>query len=108
MAGAALFVVAEAAIVLAFLPRSLGAIVAGALFGVPLGTALTWVAMTLGASIAFSLARATARLRARALARVAPWVTRLDRHLERRGLLSLLYTRLIPGCRSAASTTPPG
>lgn len=104
-AGPLVFIAAEVAITLLFLPRSAGAVVAGALFGTAAGTALTWLAMMIGATIAFSIGRLGRRAGTRAAqlvpdrrrARIAPWVERLDQWMERRGPLALLYTRLIPG-----------
>jgi uncharacterized membrane protein YdjX (TVP38/TMEM64 family) len=99
------FVAAEAAITLMFLPRSAGAVVAGAAFGIAPGTLLTWIAMMIGATIAFWIGRVgrradgrTAGFRSgRIYTRIAPWVERLDAWMERRGPLALLYSRLIPG-----------
>lgn len=104
-AGPLVFLAAEAAITLLFLPRSAGAIVAGALFGTAAGTLLIWLAMMIGATIAFWIGHHARRAGDRAghlasdrtRARIAPWVDRLDRWMERRGPLALLYSRLIPG-----------
>lgn len=96
-----LFVVLEAAITLAFLPRSAGAIVAGVAFGTAAGTALTWLAMLIGAIAGFWLGRLGRRaahlVSDRRREAITGWVDRLDRWMERRGPLALLYTRLIPG-----------
>jgi uncharacterized membrane protein YdjX (TVP38/TMEM64 family) len=88
-----------------FLPRSAGAVVAGALFGTAAGTLLTWLAMMIGATIAFWIGRHGRRAGNRAArfvpdrwrARIVTWVERLDRWMERRGPLALLYSRLMPG-----------
>jgi uncharacterized membrane protein YdjX (TVP38/TMEM64 family) len=105
IAGPVLFVALEAAITLAFLPRSAGAIVAGAAFGTPAGAVLTWLAMMIGAIGGFWIGRFGRRAGSRAdhlvsderRERIAAWVGRLDRWMQRRGPLALLYTRLIPG-----------
>jgi uncharacterized membrane protein YdjX (TVP38/TMEM64 family) len=105
IAGPVLYVAAEAAIALLFLPRSAGAIVAGALFGTAAGTLLTWLGLMLGAAGAFAIGRGARRAGnrfkhlapERSRAQIADWVKRLDRWMERRGSLALLYSRLIPG-----------
>jgi uncharacterized membrane protein YdjX (TVP38/TMEM64 family) len=86
-AGPLVFIAAEAAITLLFLPRSAGAVVAGALFGTAAGTLLTWLAMMIGATIAFWIGHLGRRAGNRAArfvpdrwrARIATWVERLDR-----------------------------
>jgi uncharacterized membrane protein YdjX (TVP38/TMEM64 family) len=105
VAGPLVFVVLEAAITLLFLPRAAGAVVAGALFGIAAGTLLTWLAMMLGAVVAFWIGRAGRRAGGqlgrfasdRRRARIGPWVERLNRWMERRGSIAVLYSRLIPG-----------
>jgi uncharacterized membrane protein YdjX (TVP38/TMEM64 family) len=103
--GPLVFVAAEAAITMLFLPRSPGAIVAGAAFGTVGGTALAWLAMMLGAAASFYVVRAGRRAGGRAAswlsdsrnAQLEPWVRRVDAWMERRGPLAILYTRLVPG-----------
>jgi uncharacterized membrane protein YdjX (TVP38/TMEM64 family) len=105
VAGPLLFIAAEAALTLLFLPRSAGALVAGALFGTAFGTVLTWLAMMIGATIAYWVGHAGRGAGGRAAhlasdrrrAQIAAWVARLDRWMERRGPLAILYSRLIPG-----------
>jgi uncharacterized membrane protein YdjX (TVP38/TMEM64 family) len=105
IAGPIVLVAVEAAITLLFLPRSAGAIVAGALFGTAAGTLLTWLGLMIGALVAFGIGHAVRRPRTHATrlvsdhrrAQIKPWVQRLDRWMERRGALALLYSRLIPG-----------
>ena len=99
------FLVVEIAMTLLFLPRSVGAIVAGALFGTAVGTLLSWLAMMIGATLAFWIGhhvrnagnRTGTRLPDRWRQRIAPWVKRLDQWIKRRGPLALLYARLVPG-----------
>lgn len=59
--GPVAFVGLYAAATVAFVPASLLTLAAGAIFGVPFGTALVWIAATLGASAAFLVARYLAR-----------------------------------------------
>jgi uncharacterized membrane protein YdjX (TVP38/TMEM64 family) len=61
MAGALLFVLGYVAATVVFVPGSLLTIAAGAIFGLGKGTALVFVAATLGASAAFLVARYLAR-----------------------------------------------
>lgn len=61
MAGALLFVLGYVAATVAFVPGSLLTIAAGAIFGLGKGTALVFVAATLGASAAFLVSRYLAR-----------------------------------------------
>lgn len=94
MWGPALFVVAYAVLTLLLVPGSPLTIAAGVLFGPFLGTALVVVGATLGATGAFlwgrSLGRdAVARLTGSRFERVDAW-------LHDRGLLAVLYVRLIP------------
>jgi uncharacterized membrane protein YdjX (TVP38/TMEM64 family) len=99
------FVAIEVAMTLLFLPRSVGAVIAGALFGTAAGTLLTWLVMIIGATIAFWIGhrarlaggRAAHLVTTRTPERIAPWIERLDRWMTRRGRLALLYSRLIPG-----------
>ena len=61
MAGALLFVLGYVAATVAFVPGSLLTIAAGAIFGLGKGTALVFLAATLGASAAFLVSRYLAR-----------------------------------------------
>ena len=61
MAGVLLFVLGYVAATVAFVPGSLLTIAAGAIFGLAKGTALVFVAATLGASAAFLVSRYLAR-----------------------------------------------
>jgi uncharacterized membrane protein YdjX (TVP38/TMEM64 family) len=61
MAGALLFVLGYVAATVAFVPGSLLTIAAGAIFGLARGTALVFVAATLGAAAAFLVSRYLAR-----------------------------------------------
>ena len=61
MAGALLFVLGYVAATVVFVPGSLLTIAAGAIFGLGKGTALVFVAATLGASAAFLVSRYLAR-----------------------------------------------
>jgi uncharacterized membrane protein YdjX (TVP38/TMEM64 family) len=61
LAGALLFVLGYVAATVAFVPGVLLTIAAGAIFGVAKGTALVFVAATLGASAAFLVSRYLAR-----------------------------------------------
>jgi uncharacterized membrane protein YdjX (TVP38/TMEM64 family) len=61
VAGALLFVLGYVAATVAFVPGSILTIAAGAIFGLAKGTALVFVAATLGASAAFLVSRYLAR-----------------------------------------------
>jgi uncharacterized membrane protein YdjX (TVP38/TMEM64 family) len=89
------FVLVSAALTVAFFPGPLLAGASGLLFGTALGTPLSIIAATLGASLAFSLSRwwahdAVLALAGRRLLALRDWV-------GRRGFLSVLYARLAPG-----------
>lgn len=93
-AGAVVFVVGYALIVLAPTPASLLTILAGALFGIWWGTLLAWAGALLGAVGGFALGRRLGR----------PVVDRLlggrlqqaDRVLGDHGLVAVLLVRLVP------------
>ncbi|WP_372735355.1 TVP38/TMEM64 family protein [Nocardioides sp.] len=93
-AGAVIFVVGYALLVLAPTPASVLTILAGALFGVWFGTLLAWLGALLGAVGGFGLGRRLGR----------PAVDRLlggrlkqaDEVLSRHGLVSVLALRMIP------------
>lgn len=94
-AGALVFVLVAAALNCAFFPGPLLAGAAGLLFGTVLGTPLAICSATLSAVLACLIARGVAgdaieRLGGRR-------VTALAGLLERRGFLSVLYVRLLPG-----------
>ncbi|GAC1486778.1 MAG: TVP38/TMEM64 family protein [Solirubrobacteraceae bacterium] len=89
------FVFLSAALTVACFPGPLLAGASGALFGTALGTPLSIAAATLGAVVAFSLARwlagdAVERLGGPRVQALAAWV-------GRRGFISVLYARIVPG-----------
>lgn len=88
------FVVLYTGLTVLLVPGAIGSIAAGALFGPVLGTALTVVAASLGATASFLVARALGREQVQRL--TGQRMDRLDRWLERRGFLAVVYVRLVP------------
>jgi uncharacterized membrane protein YdjX (TVP38/TMEM64 family) len=93
--GPLVFIVVSAALTPALFPGPLLAGASGLLFGTWLGTPIAIVSATLGASLAFSLARwiahdAVEQLQGRRLAALRAFIAR-------RGFLSILYARIVPG-----------
>ncbi len=89
------FVVVSASLTVAFFPGPLLAGASGLLFGTAAGFPLSLTAAVLGASAAFLIARAVG---GDALEHVAGRRVRAVRDLiARRGFLSILYARIVPG-----------
>jgi uncharacterized membrane protein YdjX (TVP38/TMEM64 family) len=96
MAGVLLFVLGYIAATVAFVPGSLLTIAAGAIFGLAKGTALVFVAATLGASAAFLVSRYLARpLVERRLAGNDRFVA-IDRAVGQEGRKIVFLLRLSP------------
>jgi uncharacterized membrane protein YdjX (TVP38/TMEM64 family) len=95
VAGPLVFIAVSAALTPALFPGPLLAGASGLLFGTWLGTPVSIVSATLGAVLAFSLARwiahdAVEELEGRRLRALRAWI-------GRRGFLSILYARIVPG-----------
>ena len=93
--GPLVFVVVSSLLTVVLFPGPLLSGASGLLFGTALGTPVSIVAATLGATLAFSLARwlahdAVEQLQGPRLAALRAWV-------GRRGFLSVLYARIAPG-----------
>lgn len=92
--GPFLFVLVYAVLTVLLVPGSPLTVAAGVLFGPYLGTGLVVVGATLGATGAFLWGR---RLGRRAVARLTgDRFERVDDWLRHRGLLAVLYVRLVP------------
>lgn len=95
IAGPLVFVAVSAALTPCLFPGPLLAGASGLLFGTWLGTPVSIVSATLGACLAFGIARwlahdAVVQLQGPRLAALRAWV-------GRRGFLSVLYARIVPG-----------
>ena len=94
--GALLFVLGYIVAAVALIPGLILSLAAGAIFGVPLGTALVFVSATLGASAAFLVSRYLARpLVERRLAGNARFAA-IDRAVGKEGGRIVLLLRLSP------------
>ena len=94
-AGPLLFIPISACLTVALFPGPLLAGASGLLFGTALGTPVSIVSATLGATLAFCLARWWAHDAVAELA--GPRVNGLRAWVARRGFLSVLYARIAPG-----------
>jgi uncharacterized membrane protein YdjX (TVP38/TMEM64 family) len=95
VAGPLVFIVVSAALTPALFPGPLLAGASGLLFGTWLGTPISIISATLGAVLAFAIARwlahdAIDQLQGRRLAALRGFI-------GRRGFLSILYARIVPG-----------
>jgi uncharacterized membrane protein YdjX (TVP38/TMEM64 family) len=90
------FVAGYALATVAFIPGSLLTVAAGALFGLGKGTALTFVAATLGASLAFLVARYLARGPVERRLSGNEAFAAIDRAIGAEGLKIVLLLRLSP------------
>jgi uncharacterized membrane protein YdjX (TVP38/TMEM64 family) len=90
------FVLGYAAATTVMVPASLLTLAAGALFGVVRGTVYSFVAATLGATLAFLIARYAARPALERRARNDERFHRIDRAIGRRGLRVVFLLRLSP------------
>lgn len=89
------FVVVSSALTVAMFPGPLLSAASGLLFGTALGTPVSIVAATLGASLAFSVAR---RFGAGAVDALSGRRVRVVQDfIAQRGFLSVLYARILPG-----------
>jgi uncharacterized membrane protein YdjX (TVP38/TMEM64 family) len=95
VAGPLVFIVVSACLTVALFPGPLLAGASGLLFGTALGTPVSIISATLGATLAFCLARWLARDAVEELA--PPRVRRLRGWIGDRGFLAVLYARLAPG-----------
>ncbi|WP_328337249.1 TVP38/TMEM64 family protein [Streptomyces violaceus] len=95
-AAAMVFAVAYGVCTVAFVPRPLLNLAAGALFGSQLGTGTALAGTVLGAGIAFCLGRALGQDALRPLLR-GRWLKAVDGQLSRHGFRSMLALRLFPG-----------
>lgn len=86
----------------AFVPRPLLNLAAGALFGSQLGLGAALSGTVLGAGLAFCLGRALGQDALRPLLR-GRWLKAADKQLSRHGFRSMLAARLFPGVPFAAS-----
>ena len=89
------FVLLSAALTVVLFPGPLLAGASGLLFGTALGFPLSLTAAVLGASTAFLLSRTVAHDAVER--RAGPRVARLRAAIGRRGFLSVLYARIVPG-----------
>ena len=94
-AGPLLFIPLSACLTVALFPGPLLAGASGLLFGTALGTPVSIVSATLGATLAFGLSRSWAHDAVRELA--GPRLNALRAWVGRRGFLSVLYARIAPG-----------
>jgi uncharacterized membrane protein YdjX (TVP38/TMEM64 family) len=94
-AGPLLFIAISACLTVALFPGPLLAGASGLLFGTALGTPVSIVSATLGATLAFSLSRWWAHDAVQELAGAR--LNALRAWLGRRGFLSVLYARIAPG-----------
>jgi uncharacterized membrane protein YdjX (TVP38/TMEM64 family) len=95
VAGPLVFIVVSAALTPALFPGPLLAGASGLLFGTWLGTPISIISATLGATLAFCLSRwiahdAVEQLQGRRIAALRAFI-------GRRGFLSILYARIAPG-----------
>ncbi|GAB2731114.1 TVP38/TMEM64 family protein [Streptomyces bullii] len=95
-AAALVFAVAYGVCTVAFVPRPLLNLAAGALFGSQLGLGAALAGTVLGAGIAFCLGRALGQEALRPLLR-GRWLKAADGQLSRHGFRSMLAVRLFPG-----------
>ncbi|MEU6811361.1 TVP38/TMEM64 family protein [Streptomyces sp. NPDC046831] len=95
-AAAVVFAVAYGLCTVAFVPRPLLNLAAGALFGSALGLATALAGTVLGAGLAFGLGRVLGQDALRPLLR-GRWLTAADGQLSRHGFRSMLAARLFPG-----------
>jgi uncharacterized membrane protein YdjX (TVP38/TMEM64 family) len=86
----------------AFVPRPILNLAAGALFGPQFGLASAVVGTVFGAGIAFGLGRILGQEALRPLLR-GRWLTAADRQLTSHGFRSMLAARLFPGVPFAAA-----
>ncbi|MGW1726031.1 TVP38/TMEM64 family protein [Streptomyces sp. NPDC002306] len=90
------FVVAYGLCTVAFVPRPLLNLAAGALFGSGLGTASALAGTVLGAALAFGMGRLLGQDALRPLLR-GRWLRAADGQLSRHGFRSMMAARLFPG-----------
>ncbi|MEU2063962.1 VTT domain-containing protein [Streptomyces sp. NPDC013455] len=93
---AVVFAAAYGLCTVAFLPRPLLNLAAGALFGSQLGLATALAGTVLGAGVAFGLGRLLGQDALRPLLR-GRWLKAADGQLSRHGFRSMLAARLFPG-----------
>ncbi|MGW8063010.1 TVP38/TMEM64 family protein [Streptomyces ziwulingensis] len=96
------YAVAYGLCTVAFVPRPLLNLAAGALFGAQLGLASALAGTVLGAGIAFCLGRVLGQEALRPLLR-GKWLKAADGQLSRHGFRSMLAARLFPGVPFAAA-----
>ncbi|GAA1173262.1 TVP38/TMEM64 family protein [Streptomyces hebeiensis] len=97
-----LFALAYGLCAVAFVPRPLLNLAAGALFGAQFGLAAALAGTVLGAGLAFGLGRFLGQEALRPLLR-GRWLTAADRQLSGHGFRSMLAIRLFPGVPFAAA-----
>ncbi|MEU3986501.1 TVP38/TMEM64 family protein [Streptomyces sp. NPDC026672] len=95
-AAAVVFAVAYGLCTVAFVPRPLLNLAAGALFGSQTGLATTLAGTVLGAGLAFGLGRMLGQDALRPLLR-GRWLKAADGQLSRHGFRSMMAARLFPG-----------
>ncbi|MGV9245011.1 TVP38/TMEM64 family protein [Streptomyces sp. NPDC003710] len=93
---AVVFAVAYGLCTVAFVPRPLLNLAAGALFGSQLGTGTALAGTVLGAGVAFGLGRVLGQDALRPLLR-GRWLKAADGQLSRHGFRSMMAARLFPG-----------
>ncbi|MES9522489.1 TVP38/TMEM64 family protein [Streptomyces capoamus] len=95
-AAAVVFAAAYGVCTVAFVPRPLLNLAAGALFGSQLGLATALAGTVLGSGVAFALGRMLGQDALRPLLR-GRWLKAADGQLSRHGFRSMLAVRLFPG-----------
>jgi uncharacterized membrane protein YdjX (TVP38/TMEM64 family) len=95
IAGPLVFIVVSACLTVAMFPGPLLSGASGLLFGTALGTPVSIAAATLGACLAFSISRWIAGDAVEHLA--GPRLRALSGWIGRRGFVSVLYARIVPG-----------
>jgi uncharacterized membrane protein YdjX (TVP38/TMEM64 family) len=94
-AGPLIFIAVSACLTVAMFPGPLLSGASGLLFGTALGTPVSIVAATLGASLAFCVSRWWAHDAVEEIA--GPRIRGLKEFVGRRGFISVLYARMAPG-----------
>ncbi|HEU4974480.1 MAG TPA: TVP38/TMEM64 family protein [Baekduia sp.] len=94
-AGPLVFIAVSSLLTVCFFPGPLLSGASGLLFGTALGTPVSIVSATLGATLAFSLARWLAHDAVEDLQ--GPRLRTLRAWIGRRGFVSVLYARIVPG-----------